>query len=263
MNWISNLFSRYWRNVHLGTVVLLSVLLIIGIPTINRFVSEVAVGIFYYPFFKVESSIVELVGVRDENRRLRQMLVESLVQITALEEQKRENERLRAVLGFDPPPGYDLVPAKVISVASDKVPISAIVNKGSQDSVRVNQAVINEDGLIGRIIEVMPDFSTVQLLTDPANRVAVRVTESRDMGIAKFGISEGMYLDNFPIQGRVEPGNTVISSGLGGVYPGGLKVGTVRSVERPEDAPFCEVILDPTANFYSLDELFVLRPQPR
>jgi rod shape-determining protein MreC len=263
MNWISNLFSRYWRNVHLGTVVLLSILLIIGIPIINEHVSDAAVGIFYYPFFKVESSIVELVGVRDENRRLRQTLVESSMQISALEEQMRENERLRAVLGFDPPPGYDLVPAKVISVSSDKVPISALVNKGSQDSVRVNQAVINEDGLIGRIVEVMPDFSTVQLLTDPANRVAVRVTESRDMGIAKYGISEGMYLDNFPIQGRVEPGNTVISSGLGGIYPGGLKVGTVRSVKRPEDAPFCEVKLDPIANFYSLDELFVLRPQPR
>ena len=263
MNWISNLFSRYWRNVHLLTVVLLSIVLIVGNTTINKLVSDAAVSVFYYPFFKVKTAVVELVKVRDENSQLRKALVDASVELSMLEEQKRENERLRAVLGFDPPPGYELLPAKVISVMSDWVPIAAVINMGAEDSVRVDQAVINEDGLIGRIISVMPDYATVQLLTDPANRVAVRVVDSRDMGIAKYGISEGMYLDNFPVQGRIVTGDTVVSSGLGGVYPGGLKVGTVRSVARPADEPFCEVFLTPAANFYSIDELFILRPQQR
>jgi rod shape-determining protein MreC len=101
----------------------------------------------------------------------------------------------------------------------------------------------------------------VQLLTDPANRVAARVAESREMGIVHFRLSEGMILDNFPIQGVASPGDLILTSGLGGVYPSGLLVGTVTSIERPQDAVFCNVRVEPSANFNSLEELFVLLPE--
>jgi rod shape-determining protein MreC len=259
MNWISNLFSRYLRNVHFGVIAVLTIVLIVGNPKINGVVSDAAVGIFYYPLFKLKNSITDLMQVHDENLRLQQALVDASVNISMLEEDRRENDRLRSVLGFEPPEGYGLLPAKVISITSDRIPISAVINMGSRDSVTVNQPVINEDGLIGRIAEVMPDYSTVQLLTDPTNRVAVRVAESREMGIAKFGITDGMIMDNFPIQAEVHQGDLIISSGLGGIYPAGLKVGTVSSVSRPEDEAFCDVRLKPAVNFNALDELFILR----
>lgn len=259
MNWISNLFSRYLRNVQFAVIAVLMIVLIVGNPKINGLVSDAAVGVFYYPFFKLKSSITDLVQVHDENLRLQEALVDASVNLSMLEEDRRENERLRAVLGFEPPVGYRLLPAKVISITSDRIPISAVINMGSGDSVKVNQPVINEDGLIGRISEVMPDYSTVQLLTDPTNRVAVRVAETREMGIAKYGISDGMIMDNFPIQAEVRAGDLIISSGLGGVYPAGLKVGTVSFVSRPEDAAFCDVRLEAAVNFNALDELFILR----
>jgi rod shape-determining protein MreC len=262
MNWISNLFSRHWRNFHLITIALLSLLLIYGEADINGPVCNAAVSVFHYPFFKIKSSITALVLVHQENRRLHEALVETSVELSLLEEDRRENERLRAVLGFDPPPGYGLLPAKIVSVSGEKMPVSAVINKGEHDSVLVDQPVINEDGLIGRVVAVMSDFATVQLLTDPTSIVAARVTDSRAMGIVRYGLSEGMILDNLPVQGKVEVGDVVISSGLGGVYPAGLVVGTVKSVWRPEEEPFYRVRISPAAGFHSLDELFILKPRP-
>ena len=81
------------------------------------------------------------------------------------------------------------------------------------------------------------------------------------MGIVKFLPSRGMILDNFLIQGTINVGDTVLSSGLGGDYPAGLIVGTVTDVFRPENEPFYRVELQPAANFRSLEALFALRPE--
>ncbi|MDX9858372.1 MAG: rod shape-determining protein MreC [candidate division Zixibacteria bacterium] len=259
MNWISNLFFRYWRNVHFSAVVVVSILLILNFPPVNGLISQAVIGSFYYPFAKLKNLVVRLSTVDRENERLRQALVDASVRLSRLEEAERENLRLRAVLGFEPPTGYSLLPAQVLSVSGGRVPTSAIINRGYRDSVYVNQPVINQEGLIGRINSVSPDFATVQLLTDPVNRVAVRVADSRAMGIAKFS-PRGMVLDNFPIQGDIGPGRPILSSGLGGIYPAGLLVGYVTEVERPAEAAFCDVTIEPAANFNSLEELFLLRP---
>ncbi|MBD3403111.1 rod shape-determining protein MreC [candidate division GN15 bacterium] len=262
MNWISTLFSRYWRNVHFTAAGLIAIVLIINTPTINALVSQAAIGVFYYPFAKLNNLVVRLSRVDIENRRLREALVEASVRLSMLEEAERENARLRSVLGFDPPEGYSLMPAQVLSVSGGRTPTAAVINLGADDSVFINQPVINRAGLIGRISAVTPDFATVQLLTDPANRVAVRVADSREMGIVKYTMAEGMILDNFPIQGDIAPGRQILSSGLGGVYPAGLLVGSVISVERPPEAAFCDVTIEPAANFNSLEEMFLLQRGP-
>ncbi|MBN1211284.1 MAG: rod shape-determining protein MreC [candidate division Zixibacteria bacterium] len=262
MTWISNLFSRYWRNFHFIFILLLTVILVFNNAAVNGFVSQVAVSAFNYPFFIVKNFFDGLVEVSEKNESLQAALVEASVRLSMLEEARLENNRLRAVLGFEPPPGYSLVPAKVISVAGDKIPVSAVINRGSRDSIFIDQAIINQAGLIGRVVSVSHDFATVQLLTDPTNRVAARVGESREMGIVKYNISEGMVLDNFPIQGTINRGDVILSSGLGGVYPSGLKVGTVNTVEYPEEEPFCNVTLTPAVNFNSIEELFILQLRP-
>lgn len=259
MKWISNLFSRYWRNLHFLLIATISIALTFGGPTITGRASSFTIYIFHYPFALLKNTVVDFNTVNDENRRLQQSLVEATTRLTQLDEAARENLRLRAVLGFEPPAAYALIPAKVISVSGERIPIAASINRGRFDSVLVNQPLINEQGLIGRVATTYAGVSTVQLLTDPSNRVAVRIAESREMGIIKYRSNEGMILDNFPVQGNIKPGDRILSSGLGGVYPPGLLVGTVESVERPEEEPFCEVKVRAAANFNSLEELFILK----
>jgi len=263
MNWISNLFSRYWRNFHIISVLLLSVILLVNNATVNGLVSQAAVSVFKYPFFVINNFLDGLVEVREQNEKLQAALVEASVKLSMLEEARLENIRLRSVLGFETPAEYSMVPAKVIAVEGEKIPVLAVINKGFQDSVFVDQPLINQQGLIGRVIAVSADYATVQLLTDPTNRVAARVADSREMGIIKYNIAEGMILDNFPIQGIIKEGDLILSSGLGGIYPAGLRVGTVSEVEYPEEEPFCNVKINPAVNFKSLEELFILRLKER
>ncbi len=263
MSWLSDLFSKRSRNIHFSLVVALSLVLILGDAKVNGFVSQVLQNSLYYPFFKIKSSVREASVRAADLDRLQKALVEASLKLSMCEEAQRENDRLRAALGFEPPPGYRLTPAKVVSISGfgRHPPSSATINRGTRDSIFADLAIINQDGLIGRIASATADYAAIQLLTDPSHRVAARLSGNREMGIVRYLASGGMVLDNFPVQGDINVGDTVLSSGLGGVYPAGLKIGTVVAVSRPPNEPFCQIKLKPTANIRSLEEIFVLRPE--
>lgn len=263
MTSITSLFAKHWRNFHFLAIILLSGLLIVKPNLVGPTVNQISLSVFYSVFSTIKNSVSELSGVARENRRLRQDLTRTGLAVSMCEEAERENARLRSVLGFDQPPGYSLLPAEVISVSGDYIPLSAVINLGESDSIYVDQPVINQQGLIGRIGSVSENYATVRLLTDPSNHVAARVAASREMGIIKFTMSDGMLLDNFPVQGTIKVDDTILTSGLGGVYPSGLTIGYVRRVTRPNLEPFCFVLVEPAVNFYSLDELFVLKVEKR
>ena len=259
MKWISNLVSGYVRTFHFVIICILVSALVAGGPQVTSLTSGAIVQVFYYPFSLLRNTAIDLIRVNEDNQRLRHALTETTLQLNRFNEIERENERLRGILDYEPPPGYDLFQARVLSVSGVTGQVSAEINRGARDSIRVNMPVINEQGLIGRIIEVSETVSQVQLLTDPTHRVAARVAESREMGIVRYRNREGLLLDNFLIQGEIKVGEQVLSSGLGGIYPAGLVIGVVGSVERPEEATFCRVVIKPAVNFSSIEELFVLR----
>ncbi len=259
MNKINSLVTKHFRNFHFVSIILIIIILFVGDTVINPYLNQTVSTVFYSPFAKVKIGYLELKSVSEDNALLSQTLIDLSMKMAFYEEAALENDRMRSILSFKPPQNYALVPAKVVSISGEYTPITATINKGSNDSIWVDQPVINQQGLIGRISSVSPDYSVVQLLTDPANRVAARVVASREMGIIKYNISSGMYLDNFPIQGEIKVNDKIISSGLGGVYPAGLTVGVVTEVIKEELAAFDKVKILPAANFYSLEELFVLR----
>ncbi len=233
-------------------------MLIFGPKVINNYVSQGILSSLYYPFFKLKRGYellkMDAVDITD----FRQALMESSVRLSIYEERIRENDRLRSALGFDPPASYKLFPTKIVSVSGTIIPSRVVVNRGASDSIAVDYSVINQQGLVGRVESVGPDFSAIQLLTDPGNRVAARVASSREMGIVKYSPTDGMTLGHFPRNGKIVVGDTIITSGLGGVYPPGLVVGIVSDVIRFEKEPFCNVSLEPIVNFRSLEELFIL-----
>jgi len=259
MKWTSNLVSSYVRALNFAAICLLALSLIITGPQVTPYVSGTVITILYYPFSKIKMTVINSMGMAEENARLQLLLREATLRLSNLNEIQRENVRLRSVLNFEAPPGYELLPARVVSITGTVAPISAVINKGSRNGVVPGMPVINQDGLVGRVIAAFEEVATIELLTNPAHRVAARVAESREMGIVRYRTREGMILDNFPILGRIEIGHQVLSSGLGGTYPAGLVIGTVRDVDRPPEETFCRVELEPAADFNSLEELFVLR----
>jgi rod shape-determining protein MreC len=261
MSWMTSVFARYWRNLHLAVVAALSVLLILHSFGADGLVSQAIIGSVYYPFFKLRAAVTDFVGVRDENERLNRALVEASIRLSQFDEIRRENERLREIIQFQSPTSYKIIPARVIAVAGTRFPTGATLNRGSADGIIANLPIINQYGLIGRVIGVESHTATAQFLSDPANRVAVRLSQSREMGIIRYSPATGFMMDNFPTAGSITEGDTVVSSGLGGVYPAGLMVGRVVTIERPVDIPFCEVTIEPMVNFNALEEVFVIKSE--
>ena len=214
--------------------------------------------LFYYPFHKLKNTTHRLSVAADDNAALSASIVELSHRLQLYTDVLEENRRLRALLGFIPPAESRIVPTEIIGVFGAGIPNTVVINLGAHDSIEVDQTVINRSGVAGRVARVMDDYSVVYLLTEPRCRVAARVMRSREQGIIRYSLNRGMYLDNCPRQGDVVVGDTVITSGLGGIFPEGLVIGTVQRVEASEKDFFYDITIEPAVNFNGLDELYVL-----
>ncbi|MCP4566679.1 MAG: rod shape-determining protein MreC [FCB group bacterium] len=259
MEWRSSWFSGE-RRILLHTVLVLVisfVFLIAGRP-VSGLVGNLTTTVFYYPFHKLKSTLSTVSHTAEENAILRANLVETSSRLQFYFETLEENRRLRSLLGFIPPSEFLIVPTEIIGVHGSGMPSTVLINMGERDSIRVNQTVVNRNGLAGRVAQVMPDYSVVYLLTEPRCRVAARVKRSREQGIIRYNMNLGMILDNLPRLEDVVVGDTIITSGLGGIFPEGLIIGEVKSVDLPEREFFYSISISPAVNFNGLDELYVL-----
>lgn len=263
MSWFSTILSRNRRVFSYGLIAILFLILLIAKNSVRPAVSNICLTLFYYPFAELRDSVGGLYDVAETNRRLKNTLTEASLQLNALAEARRENQRLREFLGFEPAEDFEVIPVKITSLVLNQYPVAAVINKGSDDSIQVNQTVINRFGLVGKVKEVIADHATVQLLTDPSNAVSARIAESRQIGIVRYVPGVGMIFDNLPADARIEKGDAIISSGLGGVYPSGLSVAVVDSVDTPKGEIKKSVWLRSSVDFLEIEELYVLRSEMR
>jgi rod shape-determining protein MreC len=202
-----------------------------------------------------------LADLRFQNKVLREQNLRLSMELVALRESKLENKRLRGLLNFKGANrgAGDYFAAKVIARDPDRITNTILIDIGQSDGVAARMPVVTADGLVGRVLEIHPWTAIVQLLLDRNCRVSAIVQrQSRTQGIVMA--EEGtFYLRHVPIRSEVEEGDVVVSSGLGGIFPSGLLVGTITGLGHEEQGLFREVILTPGVNFSRLEEVFVLR----
>ncbi len=124
---------------------------------------------------------------------------------------------------------------------------------------RVNQPVLSPEGLVGRVVNVAGPYAKVQLITDRAAGVGGMILRTRRQGVVRGGGrgSGGLELDYVPLQADVRPGDRVLTAGIDGVYPRGIPVGTVVSVEQGGQL-FHRIQLAPAVDFGALDQVYLL-----
>jgi rod shape-determining protein MreC len=259
MDWRSSWLRERKSFVHTVAAVVLAVALLASGRTVSSAIGNFVTPPFYYPFQKIKQVIGRMTQTAGENEALKTTVVELSNRLQFYNEIRAENERLRAMLGFIERAEYTVVPAEIISVIGSGIPNRVVINLGAADSIRENQTVINRNGVAGRVARVMDNYSVVYLLTEPRCRVAARIKRSREEGIIRYDISRSMYLDNCPQKSDVAVGDTVITSGMGGIFPEGLVIGTVHRIETPEKEFFYDISVDPAVNFNGLDELYILK----
>ncbi len=193
-------------------------------------------------------------------------------EVVRLQEQGEENQRLKSLLDFRDkgtfPDGTDFLVARVTVKSSTRWKARIQIDKGSDDGVRVDQAVVGATplagqtlagkGLVGKVIEVTPRSAVVLLVTDSESSVAAKIQGSRGEGIVEGSISGKLIMDYVDRDIGVEPKMVVVTSGFGGVYPADIPIGIVANVGEEDVDIYKEIEVQPFVDFRVLEEVMVL-----
>lgn len=207
-----------------------------------------------------------LVGLEDENRRLRKQNADLTEQLNRYREGSLEAMRLQKLLELREGFPQRAVAARVIDRNRSSLFKTLLINKGTADGLRVGLAVLSDQGVVGRIIETSWHASRVLLLIDGNSNIDGLIQRSRAQGILQGAGSAGCSLKYISRAEEVLAGDVVISSGLSGVLPKGLLLGVVTGASRKEGGLFQKIDVAPAVDFEKLEEVLALttdmKPKP-
>jgi rod shape-determining protein MreC len=209
------------------------------------------------PFVKLGDYIPAVKSRRDLDRQNRDLRTENEVlrqQVRALGEAGRENSRLTHLLNLTEHTGFKTISARVIDHEAGNWWKSIQIDRGANDGLRENLAVLNADGLIGKVIKVTRGEARVLLLVDSNCKVSALLQDSREPGVVA-----GTRMTYVERTAKVKPGETVITSGLGGIFPKGILIGTVLSAQiNPQTGMYQDIEIKPAVDFHRLEEVVVI-----
>lgn len=205
---------------------------------------------------------VALRRVAEENRRLRQEIQALKGQLGELREAAAAGARLAALLSFKTSLQPGTVAAQVVGRDSTNWFRGLVLDKGERDGVRTEMGVITRAGAVGRVVKTTPATSVVLLITDPNNAVAGLVQRTRDEGIVEGTPARRARMKYLPLLSSVREGDLVVTSGLEGVFPKGLPIGTVTRIEKAEGELFQSAELLPSVDVSRLEEVLVVTAVP-
>ncbi|ACK68061.1 Rod shape-determining protein MreC [Rippkaea orientalis PCC 8801] len=169
-----------------------------------------------------------------------------------LAELERQNQQLQRLLGYYQQQQAGVITAPIIGRSTDDWWKQVIIGRGSQDGIKVGYVVTGIGGLIGRVIDVTPNTSRVLLVSDPTSRVGATVSRSRTMGVVEGESAQIAVMRFFEKVPQVRPGDTITTSPVSRLFPGGLPIGQVESVNL-EKSPAPEAKIRLTAPINDLE----------
>jgi rod shape-determining protein MreC len=196
-------------------------------------------------------------GVRAENRQLKQQIEQMRLEQVRLSEDAGQAHRLQQLLSFKEQVIAKTVPAQVIGSSGSDLSRSIYIDKGSNEGIASDMAVITAGGIVGKVLRVYPSTSLVLMINDQTSGVGAMLEKSRLQGVLK-GTPEGaVILERVMSDEQVVSGDTVLSSGGDQIFPKGLPVGTVTKVS-PGREMFLNIQVKPAADLSRLEEVLVV-----
>jgi rod shape-determining protein MreC len=203
-----------------------------------------------------------LVGLRQENETLKKELQQLKLQLNRYREADLANQRLRSLLNFKKSIATPLMPAQLVAFDPSGWFQTILIDKGREDGVVQDMAVVSAEGLVGRVIGVSGHHAKVLLILDANSAVDAFIQRSRARGVLVGLGRERCLLKYVQRNEDVQVGDQVISSGMGGVFPKGLPVGTVEEVVRGDSGLFQRVEVEPAVDFSRLEVVMVVKQAP-
>lgn len=208
------------------------------------------------------TNYVALSGASRENSKLKNEVTELKIRLAASLHEREENERLRRILELERKLPYTLVAGEVISRdAKAEMSETVTVNRGISDGIHLQMPVITPVSVVGMTIQIAPQTSRVQLITDPSSSIGAMLQRERVSGILSGLGSDLAVLKFLPLRTTVRKDDIVVTSGQDRIFPEGLPIGKVtRFIAESQYYKSVEVI--PFQNFSSLQEVvFLLQPK--
>ena len=201
----------------------------------------------------------DMASLRQRNVELEAEVAELQTQIIQLQQQVGETQVLAALVDFaQANPDNRYRGAAVIGRDPSPFLHYVIINRGSNDGIRRGMPVVTNQGLVGRIDAVIADAARVQLITDPASIVNVRLQNAEVEASLSGSVSGDVALDLIPQDSSVQPGDLVLTSGLGGGYPPGLIVGQIVNIRTRDFDLFQQATVQPVVDFNRLQIVLII-----
>ncbi len=190
---------------------------------------------------------------------LRDVNVSLMEEVMQLRRLRQENLELRRKIGFRERQSYPLVPAEIVGKNLALGQNMITLDAGSDDSIAVNMPVINEQGLVGKIVATSPGYAVAQLALHRDFRATAKVKRSRIDGFIAWRGGEHLMLQHVSRTADIIPGDTVVTSEYSNIFPPEVMIGVVRSIGPGDGGQFSEIEVEPRVNFAALERVFVVR----
>lgn len=201
----------------------------------------------------------DMEALRRRNQELEAEVARLRAQVADLQQQVAQLEVVTALLDFAREyPEHEYLVALVIGRDPSPFLHYVIINVGSDDGVRPGMPVVAAEGLVGQVDAVIPTAARVRLITDPGSRVNVRTTPSDVDAVLAGSLTGDLTLTLVPLDADLQPGDLVVTSGLGGQYPPNIFIGQVISTRRLAAALFQEATVQPGVDFARLEAVLVI-----
>ncbi len=204
----------------------------------------------YHGYLDMRHSVKENLDLR---RKVDQLTTENL----RLRQSEGDLQRLRSLLGYSEQFNIPTTMAEAIMLDVSGRFKSIVIDRGSRDGIDVDDAVVNANGLIGRVVLTTKDMAKVQLVTDNNAAVGVLIERTRRQGVLRGDGSRAAQLFEIPSLADVQPGDNVLTAGIDGIYPKGIPVGVITKAEKGQDL-FKTIAVKPTVDFGSIEEVIIL-----
>ena len=212
-----------------------------------------------HSFFDAAGSILPFASLREENRVLRDRISLLNRKIDELKIASSDNDRLKDLLNFKKALAYTTIAAQVIGRDPSNWSNSLIIDRGLNNGISRNKAVLSIKGLVGRVLEVGKYSGKILLITDPNSKVGVMIQRNRQGGILvgrPDGLCRMIYIS---LDSDVAPGDKVITAGFGAIFPKDIFVGVVTRVDKEPGRLYKSAVIKPADDLSKLEEVLCIR----
>lgn len=260
------------RPYYFLAVFALPLLVLLQNPQIKEPLRGISLTLFK-PFFVMTSATTDLVSNSRENigrfwktfqtqPEYEARVMELEAEVNRLGEMSKENERLRKILEFRDTLAGKKIVAQVVGWDPSPWRKTLILDKGTQHGIRKDMAVLVTEGLVGRIFEVGSSTSRVILLQDSDSRVSAIAEQSRAQGVLAGSGSQELTMEYLELESAVEVGETVVTSGLNGLFPKGIRIGKITALTKDRTGLHLQAKIHSFVRFSKLEEVLCLGSSP-